>query len=81
MRYLVYNAVKAKEEAKNTGERHILYCSTAKLFASETAMFCAHAAVQIHGGMGYSKKFPVNGPSEMPKSRNYLKVLAKFYVL
>ena len=22
-------------------------------------MFCAHAAVQIHGGMGYSKEYPV----------------------
>jgi alkylation response protein AidB-like acyl-CoA dehydrogenase len=22
-------------------------------------MFCAHAAVQIHGGVGYSKEFPV----------------------
>jgi alkylation response protein AidB-like acyl-CoA dehydrogenase len=31
----------------------------AKLFASETAMFCAHQAVQIHGGMGYSKELPV----------------------
>jgi alkylation response protein AidB-like acyl-CoA dehydrogenase len=31
----------------------------AKLFASETAMFCAHNAVQIHGGMGYSRELPV----------------------
>jgi alkylation response protein AidB-like acyl-CoA dehydrogenase len=31
----------------------------AKLFASETAMFCAHHAVQIHGGLGYSKELPV----------------------
>ena len=31
----------------------------AKLFASETSMFCAHHAVQIHGGMGYSKELPV----------------------
>jgi hypothetical protein len=31
----------------------------AKLFASETAMFVAHAAVQIHGAMGYSKELPV----------------------
>lgn len=33
--------------------------SIAKLYASETAMFVAHAAVQIHGGMGYSKEMPV----------------------
>jgi hypothetical protein len=31
----------------------------AKLFASETAMFVANQAVQIHGGMGYSKELPI----------------------
>ena len=31
----------------------------AKLFASETAMFVTHAAVQIHAGLGYSKELPV----------------------
>ncbi|MEW5939134.1 MAG: acyl-CoA dehydrogenase family protein, partial [Chloroflexota bacterium] len=58
-RLLVYNAALAKEHAKATGERYTMQASTAKLFASETAMFCAHAAVQIHGGMGYSKELPV----------------------
>lgn len=58
-RLLVYNAALAKERSKTTGERFTLQASTAKLFASETAMFCAHAAVQIHGGMGYSKEYPV----------------------
>jgi alkylation response protein AidB-like acyl-CoA dehydrogenase len=33
--------------------------SIAKLTASEAAMFITHAAVQIHGGMGYSKEMPV----------------------
>jgi len=58
-RLMVYNAALAKERSKTTGERFTLQSSTAKLFASETAMFCAHAAVQIHGGMGYSKEYPV----------------------
>jgi alkylation response protein AidB-like acyl-CoA dehydrogenase len=58
-RLMVYNAAMAKEKSKTTGERFTLQASTAKLFSSETAMFCAHAAVQIHGGMGYSKELPV----------------------
>lgn len=58
-RLLVYNAAMAKENSKKTGERFTLEASIAKLFASETAMFCAHEAVQIHGGMGYSKELPV----------------------
>lgn len=58
-RLLIYNAALAKERSKTTGERFTLQSSMAKLFASETAMFCTHAAVQIHGGMGYSKELPV----------------------
>ncbi|MCA0455895.1 MAG: acyl-CoA dehydrogenase family protein [Chloroflexi bacterium] len=58
-RQLIYNAVLAKERNKLTGERYTLEASMAKLFASETAMFVAHQAVQIHGGMGYSKELPV----------------------
>jgi alkylation response protein AidB-like acyl-CoA dehydrogenase len=58
-RLLIYNAALAKERAKKTGERFSLEAAMAKLFASETAMFVAHAAVQIHGGMGYSKELPV----------------------
>jgi len=38
---------------------HALDASIAKLFASETAGFCAREAVQIHGGAGYLKDFPV----------------------
>jgi alkylation response protein AidB-like acyl-CoA dehydrogenase len=58
-RLLIYNAALAKERSKTTGERYSLEASMAKLFASETAMFVTHAAVQIHGGMGYSKELPV----------------------
>ncbi len=58
-RALTFNAALAKEKAKKTGERYTLEASMAKLYASETAMYCAWAAVQIHGGMGYSKELPV----------------------
>ena len=58
-RQLIYNAVLAKERGKKTGGRYTTEASMAKLFASETAMFVTHAAVQIHGGIGYSKEYPV----------------------
>ena len=58
-RLLTYNAALAKEDSKKTGARFSLEASMAKLFASEMAMFVTHAAVQIHGGMGYSKELPV----------------------
>jgi alkylation response protein AidB-like acyl-CoA dehydrogenase len=58
-RLLIYQAAVGKENSKKTGDRFTLEAAMAKLFASETAMFCAHHAVQIHGGMGYSKEYPV----------------------
>ncbi|WP_119068025.1 acyl-CoA dehydrogenase [Aggregatilinea lenta] len=58
-RLLTYQAALAKTRGKQTGARYTLEASMAKLFASETAMYVAHEAVQIHGGMGYSKELPV----------------------
>ena len=58
-RLLIWQAALAKMRSKDTGERYTTEASMAKLFASETAMFVTHAAVQIHGGMGYSKELPV----------------------
>ncbi len=58
-RQLIYQAVLAKSRAKETGERYTTEASMAKLFASETAAFVTDEAVQIHGGMGYSKEMPV----------------------
>jgi alkylation response protein AidB-like acyl-CoA dehydrogenase len=58
-RLLIYNAVLAKERAEQTGGRFTLEASMAKLFASEAAMYITDEAVQIHGGMGYSKEMPV----------------------
>ncbi|MFO7306354.1 MAG: acyl-CoA dehydrogenase family protein [Gammaproteobacteria bacterium] len=58
-RLLTWRAAWLREQAKRDGRRYTLEGSIAKLTASETAMFCAHAAVQIHAGMGYSKELPV----------------------
>jgi alkylation response protein AidB-like acyl-CoA dehydrogenase len=58
-RLLIYQAVEAKQRAQATGGRFTTEASMAKLFASETAAFVTDEAVQIHGGMGYSKEFPV----------------------
>lgn len=58
-RLLVYNAAMAKERSKTTGERFTLEASIAKLFSSEACMFISHAAIQIHGGIGFSKELPL----------------------
>jgi alkylation response protein AidB-like acyl-CoA dehydrogenase len=58
-RLLMLNAAWAKQNAKGSGARTTTEGSMAKLFASETAMFNAHTALQIHGGMGYSKELPL----------------------
>ncbi|MEW5957109.1 MAG: acyl-CoA dehydrogenase family protein [Chloroflexota bacterium] len=58
-RLLIYQAALAKEAAAKTGGRYTTEAAMAKLYASETAMFCAHQAVQIHAGLGYSKELPL----------------------
>ncbi|RJP68215.1 MAG: acyl-CoA dehydrogenase [Candidatus Abyssobacteria bacterium SURF_17] len=54
-RLLVYRAARMKD----AGQRYSKESAMAKLFASETAMKTATKAVQIHGGYGYSKEYPV----------------------
>ncbi len=39
--------------------RFSLYSSMAKYFASEVAVECARMGVQIHGGYGYTKDYPI----------------------
>ena len=42
-----------------TGARFTMEAAIAKLFASEMATRVAHKAIQIHGGYGYSREYPV----------------------
>jgi len=58
-RLLVYNAALAKDRAKETGERYSKEAAMAKLYASETASWVTDLAIQIHGGYGYIKDYPV----------------------
>ena len=58
-RLLTLSAACAKANARESIGRYSTEASMAKLFASETAMFIAHQAVQIHAGMGCSKEMPI----------------------
>jgi alkylation response protein AidB-like acyl-CoA dehydrogenase len=49
----------ATAAAKDRGESTTLYGSMSKLLASETAMWVTQQAVQIFGGYGYVKDYPV----------------------
>ena len=49
----------ATAAAKDRGESTTMYASMCKVLASETAMSVATDAVQIFGGYGYMKDYPV----------------------
>ncbi len=57
--YLTLRAAWAKGQTEANGGRFTTEAAVAKLTASEAAMWITHQAVQIHGGMGYSKEMPV----------------------
>jgi butyryl-CoA dehydrogenase len=44
---------------QDAGARFTMEASIAKLFASEMATRVTHKAIQIHGGYGYSREYPV----------------------
>src|SRR6185436_1049885 len=44
---------------RDRGERCSQQAAEAKLFASQTANFCADECLQIHGGAGYTDHFQV----------------------
>lgn len=56
---LTLRAAWTKGEVEKNGGRFGTEASMAKLTASEAAMWISHQAVQIHGGMGYSREMPL----------------------
>ena len=59
-RLLVYRAAWTKEQHYHAdGPRHSKEASMAKLFAGDTAMWVSERAIQVLGGYGYTKEFPV----------------------
>ena len=59
-RLLVYRAAAAKHHHyASGGPRHTKEASMAKLYAGDTAMWVSERAIQVLGGYGYTKEFPV----------------------
>jgi alkylation response protein AidB-like acyl-CoA dehydrogenase len=54
-RHLVYHAARLKDAGKSFGTASAM----AKLFASEVSMRATYEAIQIFGGYGYSREYPV----------------------
>ena len=54
-RLLCYSAAMIKDQKK----KYTTEAAMAKLYGSETAMFCAKTALQIHGGYGFIKDYPL----------------------
>ncbi|MBL7686268.1 MAG: acyl-CoA dehydrogenase [Deltaproteobacteria bacterium] len=54
-RLLIHKAAWLKDQGKPFGKE----ASMAKLFASEAAMYVTNKAIQVHGGYGYCKEYPV----------------------
>jgi alkylation response protein AidB-like acyl-CoA dehydrogenase len=54
-RLLIYHASRLKDADQD----YIRVAAMGKLFASEAAIRCANRAIQIHGGYGYTRDYPV----------------------
>ena len=54
-RLLVYNAARLKD----AGQPFLTYAAMAKLFASESAQRVASMCIDLHGGYGFTKEYPV----------------------
>jgi len=58
-RLLTRRAAAAKDAALRTGGRYGFEAAVAKLYAAEMAQRVTTKALQIHGGYGYTKEYPV----------------------
>ncbi len=54
-RHMLYHA----SWLKDAGKKFTMESAMAKVYCSEAATWCAEEAVQIHGGYGYSREYPV----------------------
>ena len=54
-RHLVYHAARLKDAGRPFGKESAM----AKLYSSEVAMRACYEAIQIYGGVGYSREYPV----------------------
>ncbi|HEX9912735.1 MAG TPA: acyl-CoA dehydrogenase family protein, partial [candidate division Zixibacteria bacterium] len=54
-RHLIYHAAFLEDR----GERYVKESAMAKLYASEVGRFVTYQAIQIFGGYGYSRDYPV----------------------
>ncbi|MDT8340722.1 MAG: acyl-CoA dehydrogenase [Longimicrobiales bacterium] len=54
-RLLVYNAARLKD----SGETFLMAAAQAKLFASEAAQRVASTCIDLHGGYGFTREYPV----------------------
>lgn len=54
-RHLVYNAARLKD----AGKSYSMQSAMAKVYASEVAMRTCIKAIQVHGGYGFTKEYPV----------------------
>lgn len=58
-RLLTHRAAMQKDEAQKNGGRFTEEAAMAKLYAAEMAQRVSTKALQMHGGYGYTKEFPV----------------------
>ncbi len=65
---------------RDNGQPFSKAASMAKLFASETSVQVSEEAVQIHGGYGYIKEYPVENSGAIQNSSLLAKARAKYSV-